>query len=68
MAQAAVKNVGTCPLMSREKSKRRTRKDESTNAEGGAEWLVVVRKLRNGSGAKGPCCLVLNKGQPKGRS
>jgi len=55
VAQAVVKNVGTCPLMIREKFKRRTRKDESTNAEGGAEWSVVARKLRNGSGAKGPC-------------
>jgi hypothetical protein len=68
MAQAVAKNVGTCPSMLREKSKRKTRKDESTNAEGGAEWPVVVRKLRNRSGAKGPCYPVLNKGQPKGRS
>ena len=33
MAQASVRNVGTCPPMPREKSKRKTRKDESTDAE-----------------------------------
>jgi len=32
-AQASVRNVGTCPPMLREKSKRRTRKGESTDAE-----------------------------------
>ena len=31
VAQALVRNVGTCPLMLRENSKRRTRKDESTD-------------------------------------
>lgn len=33
MAQASVRNVGTCIPMLRENSKRRTRKDESTDAE-----------------------------------
>lgn len=33
VAQALVRNVGTCPPMIRENSKRRTRKDESTDAE-----------------------------------
>ena len=33
VAQASVRNVGTCPPMRRENSKRRTRKDESTDAE-----------------------------------
>ena len=30
----------------------------------GAEQLVVVMRLRNGSGAKGLCCPVMNIGQP----
>ena len=33
VAQAPVRNVGTCPPMLRENSKRRTHKDESTDAE-----------------------------------
>ena len=33
-AQASVRNVGTCSLMLRENSKRKTREDESTDAEG----------------------------------
>jgi len=33
VAQALVRNVGTCPLMLRENSKRKTRKDKSTEAE-----------------------------------
>ena len=33
VAQASVENVGTCPPMTRKNSKRRTRKDESTDAE-----------------------------------
>ncbi len=33
MAQASVRNLGTCSPMRRENSKRKTRKDESTNAE-----------------------------------
>ena len=31
--QALVRNVGTCSLMLRENSKRKTRKDKSTDAE-----------------------------------
>jgi len=34
----------------------------------GAEQLGVVKKLRNGRGAKGLCYPVLENGQPKGRS
>jgi hypothetical protein len=33
VAQASAENLGTCPPMVRENSKRRTRKDESTDAE-----------------------------------
>ncbi|ACV64705.1 hypothetical protein Dtox_4020 [Desulfofarcimen acetoxidans DSM 771] len=33
MAQALVRNVGTCPPMLRENSKWKTRKDESIDAE-----------------------------------
>lgn len=33
-AQASVRNVGTCHSMPRENSKRKTRKDESTDADG----------------------------------
>ena len=33
VAQASVENLGTCSSMSRENSKRRTRKDESTDAK-----------------------------------
>ena len=68
VAQASVRNVGTCHPMPRENSKRKTRKDESTDAEAGAEQPVVVMKPRNGSGAKGLCYPVLNNGQPQGRS
>ena len=32
VAQASVRNVGTCAPMPRENSKRRTRKDKSTDA------------------------------------
>ena len=32
VAQASVRNVGTCPTMPRENFKRKNRKDESTNA------------------------------------
>lgn len=40
----------------REKSKRQTRKDESTDANQGADQLVVAMKFRNGSRAKGLGC------------
>jgi hypothetical protein len=33
VAQASVKNLGTCSLMPKENSKRKTRKDKSTEAE-----------------------------------
>lgn len=33
VAQASVRNVGTCPPMPRENSKRKTREEESTDAE-----------------------------------
>lgn len=68
MAQASIKNVGTYTLMLRENSKRKNRKDEIPMRRVGTEQLVVVMKLRNGSGAKGLCYPVLNSGQPKGRN
>ena len=66
LIQALVWNVGTCrPDAKGEAQRRGPHKGESTDADTGADQSVVVRKSRNGDGAKGLRCRPLLAGQPE---
>lgn len=65
VAQALVRNVGTYDPDEKGKVTSSEPARTKVQMQGiGAEQPVVVRKLRNGSGAKGLCHLVLKIGQP----
>ena len=70
VVQASVRNVGT--LLTDDKGKMssgRTVRMKVLMQRTGAEPLVVVMKLHNGSGAKGfVLSSFFKRGQPKGRS
>jgi len=69
VTQALVRNVGTYD--SDENGKVTSGEPARTKVQMqsiGAEQSVVVMKFRNWNGAKGLYYLVLNTGQPKGRS
>ena len=69
VAQALVRNVGTCCPMQREKAKWWTHKAESTDAGRGTEQPVVVMKSAKADGAKGLRYPALDMDQPyNGRS
>ena len=69
MAQTLVRNVGTYDLDDNGKVTSGEPARTKVQMQGiGTEQSVVVMKFRNGNGAKGLCYLVLNTGQPKGRS
>jgi hypothetical protein len=69
VAQAFVRNVGTCCLIQREKAKWWTHEAESTEAGRGTEQPVVAMKPAKADGAKGLRHSALIMGQPdSGRS
>ena len=62
VAQALVRNVGTCCPMQKEKAKWWTHKAESTEAGRGTEQPVVVMKSAKGRGSEGVASFSLGHG------